>query len=71
MALNASTRNEELTNILQHYTSALRALQEAIDNNVQRITAETLCAAELMGIFKVNSVLFSTAGADASRYILI
>ncbi|KAM0252118.1 hypothetical protein ACHAQJ_007858 [Trichoderma viride] len=54
MALNTSTGTEELI-ILQHYTSALRALQEAIDDDVQRMTPETLCAAEMLGIFELLS----------------
>ncbi|KAL7933150.1 hypothetical protein V8C35DRAFT_305066 [Trichoderma chlorosporum] len=54
MALNACTGKEELT-ILQHYTDALRSLQEALDDDAQRMAPETLCAAELLGLFELLS----------------
>ncbi|KAK1240230.1 hypothetical protein MKX08_007672 [Trichoderma sp. CBMAI-0020] len=39
--------------VLQHYTSALQATQEAIDNEAKRMAPETLCATELLGIFEL------------------
>lgn len=38
---------------LKPYTKALRSLQEAIDDEDMRMTPETLCAAELLGLFEV------------------
>lgn len=40
--------------VLQHYTNALRATQEAIDNEAKRMAPETLCATEFLGIFEVR-----------------
>lgn len=39
--------------VLHLYGKALRALQESIDDEEARMTAETLCAAELLGLFEV------------------
>ena len=39
--------------ILVQYTKALRSLHKALDDEAQRVTAETLCATELLGIFEV------------------
>lgn len=45
---------------LKSYARALKSLQEAIDDEKLRITPETLCAAEILGLFEVcNSVNFS------------
>lgn len=52
MSPEVFTIKEELV-ILQQYTTALRSLQEAIDDEDQRMTPETLCATELLGIFEV------------------
>ena len=41
--------------ILQHYTKALRAVQAAIDDEVERTAPETLCATELLGVYEVCS----------------
>lgn len=38
---------------LRAYARALRSLQEAIDDEELRMTPETLCAAELLGLFEV------------------
>ncbi|KAK2005851.1 hypothetical protein LZ32DRAFT_571194 [Colletotrichum eremochloae] len=38
---------------LRHYTSALRATQEAIDYEAQRMAPETLCATQFLGIFEL------------------
>ena len=38
---------------LKLYTKALRSLQEAIDDENQRLMPETLCAVELLAIFEV------------------
>lgn len=56
-----SSRQEVI--VLQHYTSALRATQEAIDNEAKRMAPETLCATELLGIFEVrpSPLLFATS----------
>lgn len=43
--------------VLLHYTKALRAVQAALDDETQRMTAETLCATELLGIFEVRPSL--------------
>ncbi|KAH6885437.1 hypothetical protein B0T10DRAFT_95609 [Thelonectria olida] len=39
--------------ILLHYTKALRALQAALEDETQRMAAETLCATELLAVFEV------------------
>ncbi|KAH8738404.1 hypothetical protein BGZ61DRAFT_440000 [Ilyonectria robusta] len=39
--------------VLLHYTRALRAVQAALDDEKQRMTAETLCATELLGVFEL------------------
>ncbi|KAF4339833.1 hypothetical protein FBEOM_6250 [Fusarium beomiforme] len=46
-----TTRQEMV--ILRHYTSALRATQEAIDHEAQRMAPETLCATLFLGIFEL------------------
>lgn len=51
--LDSRTRKGEMI-MLQHYSNALKALQIAIDDENERLTAETLCAAELLGVFEVN-----------------
>ncbi len=38
---------------LKSYTKALRSLQEAIDDESQRLMPETLCAVELLALFEV------------------
>ncbi|KAH7133720.1 hypothetical protein EDB81DRAFT_859246 [Dactylonectria macrodidyma] len=48
-----SSSPEEEHAILVQYTKALRALHKALDDETQRVTAETLCATELLGIFEL------------------
>jgi hypothetical protein len=43
--------------VLLHYTKALKALQAALNDETQAMTAETLCATELLGIFEVGAAL--------------
>ncbi|EHK47301.1 hypothetical protein TRIATDRAFT_217905, partial [Trichoderma atroviride IMI 206040] len=51
--IHATLSGRQEVIVLQHYTSALRATQEAIDNEAKRTAPETLCATELLGIFEV------------------
>ncbi|KAH7137354.1 hypothetical protein B0J13DRAFT_77536 [Dactylonectria estremocensis] len=50
--LGSSSADEEHA-ILVQYTRALRALHKALDDETQRVTAETLCATELLGLFEL------------------
>ncbi|KAJ9656229.1 hypothetical protein H2198_005080 [Neophaeococcomyces mojaviensis] len=50
------TKDSEATALL-HYTKALRALQAALADDIQRMAPETLCATVLLGIFEVSHVL--------------
>ncbi|KAI5459424.1 hypothetical protein BGZ63DRAFT_391009 [Mariannaea sp. PMI_226] len=43
------------TSVLTLYSKALRSLQEAIDDEDTRMMPETLCAAELLGIYELLS----------------
>jgi hypothetical protein len=43
--------------VLLHYTKALRALQAALDDETQRMTPETLCATELLGVYEVRLLM--------------
>jgi len=45
---------EDQRRILVRYAEALRALQAALDDEGQRSAPETLCAAQLLGIFEVS-----------------
>lgn len=40
--------------VLERYSKALRALQAALDDESQRCSPETLCAAQLLGVFEVR-----------------
>lgn len=51
-----SSSNSEASTLL-HYNKALRALQEALDDQRQRLTPETLCATVLLGAFEVCQIL--------------
>ncbi|KAF9772672.1 hypothetical protein IL306_009608 [Fusarium sp. DS 682] len=53
MLHNVLTARQEMV-MLRHYTSALRATQEAIDHEAQRMAPETLCATQFLGIFEVR-----------------
>lgn len=54
---------------LKAYAKALKSLQEAIDDERLRITPETLCAAEILGLFEVcHLVDFRTIPAGSDRF---
>jgi hypothetical protein len=38
---------------LRHYSKALRSLQEALDDDKLRMSPETLCSVQILGIFEV------------------
>ena len=53
---------------LGSYNKALRAVQAALNDTVSRMSPETLCAIELLGIFEVRTFFFvSIIGVDLLR----
>jgi hypothetical protein len=42
--------------VLMHYSKALSALQASLNDEAQRMTPETLCATELLGIYEVKTM---------------